>query len=87
MTFQEAKQKKEELRSDQFTIDKLVLKVYIVPSNPADFINYASEFEQGNFTDQSAVFFSSDNDYLLRGIANSPVGIIHRHLPDDLFND
>jgi hypothetical protein len=67
MTFEEALKLKSELPLE-FTHAELPLTTYITPANADDFSRYATDFRLRKMADETAKIYSSDKQFLVRGI-------------------
>ncbi len=77
MTYEEALLKKVEVGTAFFE-EGFEYIVYITPSRSNDFDNYMKIFKEKSLNDNDAKLFSSNNQYLLRGICeHAPKVFVH----------
>lgn len=84
MTFKEAEEQKRRVGKSYYTLDGLDYKILITPMKRTDFNNYMHEYLRNDLTDKSAVNFSSNGKYKLRGVWTDGQNVIfddslHKH--------
>lgn len=83
MTYAEALNFKESLKSDSIVEGGIKMHILITPQAYDDFDRYIDDYRVTRFTNETAKLYSHNNQFTVCGLWTDGANVIHRNLEND----